>query len=169
MRKRRPRGAPYSLDFDTVTVPGPLSTPCREWKWGRSKCGGKYYGSSPRQLPGQYRAHQFYYRLIRGPVPAGLEIDHLCRNTMCVDPWHMEAVTRAQNTQRGSLAVLTLTEVVVLREYLKSVRARGKRAPHNALKAAFGIDSGRLSRIENGHIWKNATLANLLSQQKENP
>jgi HNH endonuclease len=35
-----------------------------------------------------------------GPVPKGLTIDHLCRNTSCVNPAHMEVVTRAENNQR---------------------------------------------------------------------
>lgn len=44
--------------------------------------------------------HRFAYDLLVGPIPAGLTIDHLCRNTLCVRPDHLEAVTAAENLRR---------------------------------------------------------------------
>lgn len=46
-------------------------------------------------------AHRFAYELLKGPIPPGLTIDHLCRNTLCVNPHHMEAVTMTENLARG--------------------------------------------------------------------
>lgn len=46
-------------------------------------------------------AHRFAYELIRGKIPEGLDIDHLCRNRQCVNPEHMEPVTPRENTIRG--------------------------------------------------------------------
>jgi HNH endonuclease len=46
-------------------------------------------------------AHRVSYALIRGEIPKGLTIDHLCRNTLCVNPEHLEAVTMKENTLRG--------------------------------------------------------------------
>jgi hypothetical protein len=37
-----------------------------------------------------------------GPIPRGLVIDHLCRNTICVNPDHMQVVTVRENTLRGN-------------------------------------------------------------------
>lgn len=48
----------------------------------------------------QHQAHRLAYVATYGPVPEGLEIDHLCRNKRCVNPAHLEAVTRSQNMRR---------------------------------------------------------------------
>lgn len=47
------------------------------------------------------RAHRLAYELARGPIPAGMEVDHLCRNRRCCNPDHMEIVTREENIARG--------------------------------------------------------------------
>ena len=41
------------------------------------------------------------YTWCRGPIPEGLQIDHLCRVHRCVNPWHLEAVTQQVNLLRG--------------------------------------------------------------------
>lgn len=45
-------------------------------------------------------AHRVAYELYVGPIPAGLEIDHLCRVRNCVNPAHLEPVTTAENVRR---------------------------------------------------------------------
>jgi len=46
-------------------------------------------------------AHRVAYEFKNGSIPAGLVIDHLCRNRACVNPNHMEVVSNAENLRRG--------------------------------------------------------------------
>jgi hypothetical protein len=47
-------------------------------------------------------AHVVMWELLIGPVPEGMELDHLCRNTRCSNPQHLEPVTRRENYLRGT-------------------------------------------------------------------
>ena len=47
------------------------------------------------------RAHRVSYLIFRGEIPDGLEIDHLCRVRCCVNPDHLEVVSRSINVRRG--------------------------------------------------------------------
>lgn len=53
------------------------------------------------------RAHRLIYEILRGPIPEGLQIDHLCRVRCCVNPDHLEPVTHLENVRRGSRATKT--------------------------------------------------------------
>lgn len=46
-------------------------------------------------------AHRLSYEAFVGPVPSGLQLDHLCRIRSCVNPSHLEPVTPKENTRRG--------------------------------------------------------------------
>ena len=46
-------------------------------------------------------AHRVAYELLVGPIPDGLELDHLCRNRRCVNPDHLEPVTGDENKRRS--------------------------------------------------------------------
>ena len=67
---------------------------CWNWLGYKSKTG---YGRC-----GRVWAHRRAYELLIGAIPAGLEIDHLCRNRGCVNPGHMEVVTHQENQRRGN-------------------------------------------------------------------
>ncbi len=47
--------------------------------------------------------HRYVYTQLRGPIPEGLEIDHLCRVRCCCNPAHLEAVSHCENAQRGHI------------------------------------------------------------------
>lgn len=83
--------------------PLPLSTPCWLWKWSLTYNG---YGRVSVRSPGirrHVRAHRAAYVAWVGPIPAGLDLDHLCRVRTCCNPLHLEPVTRLENVRRGLL------------------------------------------------------------------
>lgn len=81
---------------------GPLwnGTPC--WLW-QGYVGKRGYGEIGADGGGkrQVLVHRVAYELCRGAIPAGLVIDHLCRNRICVNPDHLEPVTHRVNILRG--------------------------------------------------------------------
>lgn len=69
------------------------------WSWTGSTSNG--YGSI-RDTEGRQRVvHRVAYEVWVGPIPHGLELDHLCRNRACVNPAHLEPVTHFVNAMRG--------------------------------------------------------------------
>lgn len=71
---------------------------CWLWTAALSPMGyGRFRGADGRTV----QAHRFCYELIRGPIPDGLDLDHLCRVRNCVRPDHLEPVTRTENWRRG--------------------------------------------------------------------
>jgi hypothetical protein len=74
------------IDFDT-------NAPC--WTW---------HGAKDAKGYGRWRSfgvHRVVYELLVGPIPEGLTLDHLCRNPPCVNPAHLEPVTRWENVRRS--------------------------------------------------------------------
>lgn len=52
------------------------------------------------RIHGGEHAHRVFYEEHVGPIPPGLQLDHLCRVTLCVNPDHLEPVTAAENQRR---------------------------------------------------------------------
>lgn len=70
------------------------------WQWTASK---NQYGYGQFYIDGfMLRAHRAAYELIEGPIPDGLELDHLCKNRGCINPAHLDPVTHRENVQRAS-------------------------------------------------------------------
>ncbi len=74
------------------------------WIWLGS-LNNKGYGTVQFNRRTQY-AHRAAYFTHVGPIPEGLELDHLCRNPACCNPSHLEPVTHAENLHRGSRATM---------------------------------------------------------------
>ena len=87
-----------SLDPSEIAkgLPWYLS-PCWTWLWHKDRSG---YGTVFWKGRGQ-SVHRVMYELVNGPVPLGLELDHLCRNRACFNPQHLEPVTHRENMVRG--------------------------------------------------------------------
>ena len=78
-------------------IGAPDENGCWPWIAARTKAG--YSWINWRCKP--QLAHRVIYELIVGPIPEGLQIDHLCRVRHCVNPAHLEPVTNRENGLRG--------------------------------------------------------------------
>lgn len=92
-----------------VDTNGPVPTyaphlgPC--WIWLAHVYPSGYAGfGRGRRGSGMTYAHIWSYEHHVGPIPGGLELDHLCRVRRCVNPDHLEPVTHAENVRRASSA-----------------------------------------------------------------
>ena len=70
------------------------------WVWIASKNPQGYGWTTFKNR--SYLAHRAVYELLVGPIPDGLQCDHLCLNKSCVNPAHIEIVTAKVNTLRGT-------------------------------------------------------------------
>jgi HNH endonuclease len=74
------------------------------WHWTANTC---HQGYGFFKLDGRnQRAHRVAYEALVGPIPAGLQIDHLCKNRTCVNPDHLEPVTGQENVRRSAVATV---------------------------------------------------------------
>lgn len=80
--------------WDNVDIPGP--TECWPWKASLNQGYGQFWLEGTTK-----RAHRLAYEVLIGPIPAGLTLDHLCRNRACCNPTHLEPVTIGENVMRG--------------------------------------------------------------------
>jgi hypothetical protein len=72
------------------------------WLWTGSRNHGGYgVIGRPQSCPPRL-AHRIAYELLRETIPANLDLDHLCRVPCCVNPAHLEAVTRSENIRRNN-------------------------------------------------------------------
>jgi hypothetical protein len=98
------------------------------WLWtGYIKPNGyaSFYPGGGRHV-GKIYAHRFAYELSHGPIPSGLEIDHLCHVRHCVNPSHLDVVTHRVNLDRRNAALgWALPKVPKVRVVETHCRKRG--------------------------------------------
>lgn len=79
------------------------------WLWvgttGGTKSTYGYFRHTSTQFEPKVLAHRWIYEQLVGDIPSGYQIDHLCRNPLCVRPDHLEAVTPTENNKRARLEV----------------------------------------------------------------
>jgi len=69
------------------------------WEWTGAKTGAGY--GKVLTFRSIRVAHRVLYELLVGPVPKGMELDHLCQNKGCLNPGHLEPVTHKENIGRA--------------------------------------------------------------------
>lgn len=127
-RARRPGSPDYIIDPDTGC-----------WEWQKALSTGGY--ATTVQDGRQTYAHRAFFERAKGPIPPGLQIDHLCRNRRCVNPDHLEPVTQAENVRRGALSKLTSADVEAIRTSTE---------PQRVVAPRFGISPSTVCRIRTG-------------------
>jgi len=120
-----------------------FTSPC--WIWQRYVSPAGYgiataYGHN-------HRAHRFYYEAYVGPIPQGMDIDHLCRHRDCVNPAHMEPVSRRENVRRGGSVRLSAHRAGCVREMLTLGFTRAQVA------RLHGICISHVDHIRAGLVW----------------
>ena len=115
-------------------------TGCWEWRGVKSRSGYPRLGARP--------AHHVYYERARGPVPAGLTLDHLCRNRGCVNPDHLEPVTLLENVRRRPDLKLDAQRAAFIRLMY--------RAGFNQKELAqiFGVHQSSISAVCMNQLWR---------------
>jgi hypothetical protein len=88
-----PTRPPIEAFTDKISV----TDDCWEWTGTKERMG---YGQMRYQRR-MAMAHRVAYMLFVGPIPEGMELDHLCRNRGCVNPDHLEPVDHRTNILRG--------------------------------------------------------------------
>lgn len=71
------------------------------WKWIGARWSKGYGKFTEPVTQRRIGAHVWGYKNFVGPIPEGMELDHLCRNPWCVNPEHLEPVTHLENVRRG--------------------------------------------------------------------
>jgi hypothetical protein len=95
------------------------------WLWTRN-CTSGGYGQFTNGGK-KHLAHRVAYEWLVGPIPPGLDLDHLCRVRNCVNPGHLEPVTRRENVRRGEAGENRKDMTHCLRGHLFVIRDDGSR------------------------------------------
>ncbi len=144
-----------ALFWSKVRIPD-NPTDCWEWQstlndggYGRMSRNGKW-------LP----AHRFAYKQLKGDIPEGLQIRHMCHNRKCCNPAHLEVGTQKDNAQDAVDAGRhphgrtngnsKLTDAAILH-----IRRNPERLKSYQLAEQFGVSKATISGIKNGRVWKH--------------
>jgi hypothetical protein len=115
---------------------------CTRDGYGKERVGDKVGG-----------AHVHSYERHRGPVPAGMVLDHVvCGNRRCVNPWHLEVVTATENSRRGRNAKINQQ----IADEIRRMKASG--ITQTEIARVFGVSWSLVSDVVRGNTWRPLTL-----------
>jgi hypothetical protein len=117
-----------------------FESPCWTWLLSKVPAGYGQVRISSSTIP----AHRYYYEKMRGPIPDGFQLDHLCRNRDCVNPEHLEVVTHAENVRRGKSTPFTHEDIEMIRRSSTSGVELARR---------FGVRPDTIYAIRAGRSW----------------
>ena len=115
---------------------------CWLWPYSSNKHG---YGTLQSNNV-RYEAHKWLYELVKGKTPAKTELDHLCRNRLCVNPEHLEPVSHAENCRRGKQTKLTEKDVIEIKRLSATLNQR-------EISERFEISRASVGYILQGKRW----------------
>jgi len=134
-------------------------TGCREWIGGKTS--GKYgYVRWPNNGY-QERAHRVAYKLYKGDIPEDLVVRHLCHNTVCINPDHLEIGTYADNNRDSMEAnryplgsnrknsLLKESDIPIIRKLLNLGVSL------NSIGRKFGVSHRPIKNILIGRSWRH--------------
>jgi hypothetical protein len=144
------------------------------WEWQKFKLEG--YGIT--SLDGhREQAHRASWKVHKGPIPDGIQVNHKCRNRCCINPGHLYLGTQKENMQdmyeagRANRAsgeangnnVLSVAAVVEIKLLIKAGEKGYK------IAAKYGVAPTTISAIKNGYTWRHldGTERELLEQTKQ--
>jgi len=114
------------------------------WIWQGAVTNGGYGSVSVIGQKGK-PAHRAMYEVLVGVIPSGKELDHLCRVKLCVNPQHLEVVTKTENMRRRPATKLTVDAVKFIRQ---------SKLKQKELAEMFGVNSSQISRVIGQKRWK---------------
>lgn len=117
------------------------------WLWtGATANGYGYFRLGCKVVP----AHRVAYVWLRGDIPDGMDLDHLCRCRCCVNPSHLEPVSRSENTKRGRTGKTHFTRAEI--DEIRRLYETGDYSQYE-LAGMFGTCQGHVSNIIRRVIW----------------
>lgn len=105
-------------------------------------------------------AHRYAYKALKGPIPDGMQVRHLCHNRLCCNPMHLEIGTAKENIQDSVVAGRhphggTNGNAKLGNEAVIYIRQNPDRLTGNQLAEQFGVSKGTISNVKSGKIWRH--------------
>jgi len=130
------------------------------WKWTSTLNNNGYgrFWDSEREC--WQLSHRLAYEVLKGEIPDGLQVRHLCHNRLCCNPAHLDVGTARENSEdsakagrlvcgsRSPRAKLDEEAVIRIRQNADGLTTR-------QLAEAFGVSVGTISNVRNGVIWRH--------------